>query len=328
VTIEPLCRHLTVVTSEDDALARLAASQHGVFAASHVVAIGYSEKARQVRLNTGRWELLYDGVYRMGGAPTTWQGDLLAACLAAGPDALASHRSAAALWSLPAGRTDLTELTCARWKRARHDRLVVHESLVLDGEDRDQRLAIPCTSAARTLFDLARTSSPVLLDANIDAALRRELVTIAQLRRVSTRLATKGRPGGRKFRAAVLGRTEADSLPESVPERRLAAMLVRHGLPAPEHQFVVRDAAGGFVARVDPAYPQWMVVIEYDSIEHHTGTTAHIRDSTRRDAIGDLDYIVLTATIADLNDRGARLAALIRRRRDQTNARLRHSTSL
>jgi hypothetical protein len=304
-----------VPTAQDDVLSELAAVQHGVFSTAHLIALGFSEKSRQVRLATGRWVLLHDGVYRMGGAPTTWQGDLLAACLAAGPDALASHRSAAALWSLPAGRTDLAELTCARWKRARHDRLVVHESLVIDDDDREERQRIPCTSAARTLFDLARKLSPVMLNSNIDSALRRDLVTIDELRRTSTRLATKGRPGGRRFRAAIAGRTEADSLPESVPERVLADVLVRQGLPAPVHQFVVRDSVGGFVARVDLAYPAWMVVIEYDSIEHHTGTAAHIRDSTRRDAIGDLGYAVLTATVADLHDRGERLAGLIRRRR-------------
>ena len=60
-----------------------------------------------------------------------------------------------------------------------------------------------------------------------------------------------------------------------------------------------------------------MIVIEYDSVEHHTGTAAHIRDSTRRDAIGDLGYTVLTATVADLRDRGERLAGLIRRRRER-----------
>jgi hypothetical protein len=58
-----------------------------------------------------------------------------------------------------------------------------------------------------------------------------------------------------------------------------------------------------------------MIVIEYDSVEHHTGTAAHIRDSTRRDAIGDLGLTVLTATLADLSDRGERLGSLVRRRR-------------
>jgi hypothetical protein len=259
--------------------------------------------------------LLYDGVYRMGGAPRTWRGDLLAACWAAGTTALASYLSAAQLRGLPSGRSDVIEITCPRWHRTRHDKLVVHESLVIDELDRAEIDAIPCTSVARTLFDLARTLSPVMLDANIDNATRRELVTLDELRNISTRLATKGRPGGRRFRQVIEARSVTAALPESVPERLLAEMLVRQGLPAPQHQFVIRDAAGGFVARVDLAYPEWMVVIEYDSVEHHTGTPAHIRDSARRNAIGDLGHAVLTATSADLKDRAARLAGSIRRRR-------------
>jgi hypothetical protein len=259
--------------------------------------------------------LVYDGVYRMGGAPRTWRGDLLAACWAAPTTAAASHRSAAALAGLPSGRTDVVEIICERWRRTRNAGLVVHESLLFDDEDREERDSVPCTSMARTLFDLARTLTPVMLDANIDAALRRDLVSLDELRSASTRLATKGRPGGQKFRAAVSARTGAAGLPESVPERLLAELLVRQGLPAPVHQFVVRDDAGGFVARVDLAYPDWMIVIEYDSIEHHTGTAAHVRDSTRRDAIGDQHYTVLTATVADLRDRGERIAGLVRRRR-------------
>ncbi len=103
------------------------------------------------------------------------------------------------------------------------------------------------------------------------------------------------------------------TLPESVPERLLADMLVRHGLPTPVHQFVVRDQVGGFVARVDLAYPDAMVVIEYDSVEHHTGTAAHYRDAARRNAISDLGYTVLVATGADVKDRANRLATSVRR---------------
>ncbi len=303
-----------MTSRSDDALGCLATRQHGIFALEHVDALDFSDGARKARTSSGRWILVYDGVYRMGGAPKTWRGDLLAACLAAGPDALASHRSAAALWSLPSGRTDLIELMCSRWRRSRHDSLVVHESLRIDDDDdRDERDSIPCTSAARTLFDLARRLSPVMLDANIDAALRHKLVSLDELRRTSTRLATKGRPGGRKFRAAVSGRTGEVALPESVPERRLAELLVRQGLPAPVHQYVIRDETGGFVARVDLAYPDARLVIEYDSVEHHTGTAAHYRDAARRNAISDLDYTVLVATGADLKDRANRLAASVRR---------------
>jgi hypothetical protein len=302
----------------DNALARIAEGHHGLFAAHHLDELKISRGVRAARLATGRWILVYDGVFRMPGSPITWRSQLMAACWAGGSRALASHRSAGALWALPSGREDVTEVICPRWRRARHGSLLVHESLVIDEQDRDEVDGIPCTSVARTLFDLSRRLSPVMLDANIDNALRRKLLTLAELKTVSTRLATKGRPGGRRFRAAVDARSVASTVPESVPERLLADMLVRQGLAAPIHQHVIRADDGAFVARVDLAYPDAMLVIEYDSVEHHTGTRAHIRDSARRDAIGDLGYTVLTATSADLEDRGERLARLIRRRRART----------
>jgi hypothetical protein len=298
-------------STRDDALAELAAKQHGVFASSQLTPFGYSDDARQVRLSTGRWVLLFDNVYRMGGAPSTWKGDVLAACWAAPSTALASHRAAASLWGLPSGRTTVVEIMCKRWRRTRHQGLIVHESLLIDDEDHDEVDGIPCTSVARTLFDLARTLSPVMLDANIDTALRRDLVSLEELRRTTARLATKGRPGGRRFGAAVQSRAVA--VPESVPERLLADMLVRHGLPTPLHQYVIRDDVGGFVARVDLAYPDAMLVIEYDSVEHHTGTAVHYRDAARRNAITDLKFTMLVATAADLKNGATLLAASVRR---------------
>jgi hypothetical protein len=124
--------------SRDAALAQVAAKQHAIFASWQLAPFGYSVAARQVRLSTGRWVLLFDNVYRMGGAPPTWRSDVLAACWAAGPTALASHRAAASLWGLPSGRTTVVEITCKRWRRTRHSGLVVHESLVIDDEDCDQ----------------------------------------------------------------------------------------------------------------------------------------------------------------------------------------------
>jgi very-short-patch-repair endonuclease len=90
-------------------------------------------------------------------------------------------------------------------------------------------------------------------------------------------------------------------------------MLVGQGVPAPRPHFVIRDETGLFVARVDLAYPEAMLVIEYDSVEHHTGTLAHHRDGARRDAITDLGYALLVATAADLQDRAVRLTASVRR---------------
>jgi very-short-patch-repair endonuclease len=260
---------------------------------------------------------VHEGVYRIAGAPVTWHARLLAACWAGGTRAVASHTSAAALWDLPGGQTEIVEITCPRWRRSRHDGVVVHETTLIDDRDRACVDQIPCTTAERTLFDLARRVRPVMLDANIDTALRRGLVTRDGLVATVGRLATQGRPGGRRFRAVVEARLDGGRPAESVAERRLADLLIRHGLPEPVLQYEVRDGYGNLAARVDLAYPDQKLAIEYDSVEHHTGKLALVRDSARRNALTGLGYTVLTATVADLQDHGARLAASIRRVRDR-----------
>jgi hypothetical protein len=169
----------------------------------------------------------------------------------------------------------IVELTCPRWRRARHNEVIVHETTILAADDQTVVDRIPCTSAARTRFDLASTTRPVMLDANIDAALRRGHVTLADLLATVERLATKGRPGGPRTRAVIAERRVASPAPaESVPERLLADALLRRGLAAPTLHYAVRTPSGEFVARVDLAYPDSRILIEYDSFEHHVDSPA------------------------------------------------------
>jgi hypothetical protein len=282
----------------DTLVALVAAEHHGVFALHHLNELDVTPKARLHRLLQGRWTSPYDGVFRIAGAPETWQGALVAATWAGGDRATASHRSAAALWGVPGGRTDVLELTCPRWRRARHDGLVVHESTRLEAVDTTIVDGIRCTTIERTIFDLCACVGPVTVDLAIDAALRRDLTTIGALLGVHDRLATKGRRGGRRFRDALASRTLGPGH-DSAPERLVAQSLVKAGLPEPVAQHVIR-ADGQFVARVDLAYPDARIAIEYDSFEHHTGKVALVRDSARRNALAAAGWTVLSATAADV----------------------------
>jgi hypothetical protein len=301
-------RHLGMDESRIDVLvATVAERHHGVFALHHLEALGISQKARHLRVAQGRWISPYEGVFRVAGAPLSWKGDLVAASWAGGDRAVASHRSAAALWGLPGGRTDILELICPRWRRARHDGLVVHESTRLDVVDETIVDGIRCTTVERTVFDLCSCVGPVTVDLAIDAALRRDLTSIGALLAAHDRLATKGRRGGRRFRDALAART-LGPLHESAPERLVARALVAAGLAEPVAQHVVNDLAGQFVARVDLAYPEQRIAIEYDSFEHHTGKVALVRDSSRRNALAASGWTVVSATAADLQ-RGCRQLA-------------------
>jgi len=305
----------------DRRLAAAGAASHGIVTARHVSQLGGDKNDRQRRLDAGRWVELYAGVYRIGGAPETWRSNLLAACWAGGPRAVASHRAAASLWGLPGGR-EAVEITCPRWRRTQKDGdLVVHESRLLTAVDVTVRDAIPCTTIERTIFDLAGVAGSGTVDLAIDSALRRELTTVADLVAIGDRVAQRGRTGSARYRNAVAQRDPSQALPESEPERRLAEALVRQGLPRPTHQHVVRNALGGFIARVDLAYPDDGIVIEYESAVHHTGKVALERDSARRNAIVGCGLVALTATAEDLQDDAVRLAGVIRQTMNATNRR-------
>src|SRR5258708_5677602 len=99
-------------------VAAVAAERHGVFSRAQARACGMSLATIDRRLTSGVWERLYPGVYRLAGAPATWQQALLAACLALGADAVVSHRAAAALWLFPGFAQRGIELSVprGRWR--------------------------------------------------------------------------------------------------------------------------------------------------------------------------------------------------------------------
>jgi hypothetical protein len=296
----------------DSLVAAIARRHHGTFALHHLDELGVTPQVRRHRMAQGRWDSPYEGVFRIAGAPLSWKGDLVAASWAGGDRAVASHRSAAALWGLPGGRTDVLELTCPRWRRARHDGLVVHESTRFDVVDETIVDGIRCTTVERTVFDLCSCVGPVTVDLAIEAALRRDLTSIGALLAAHDRLATKGRRGGRRFRDALAVRT-LGPLHESAPERLVARALVAAGLTEPVAQHVVNDVAGQFVARVDLAYPEQRIAIEYDSFEHHTGKVALVRDSARRNALTAAGWTVMSATATDVRGGCRQLARDVRR---------------
>ena len=101
-------------------LARMAAEHHGTFTIVHARACGFSDATIERRLAAGDWLSCHVGVFHHPAVPRSWRGDLLAACWAGGFRAVASHRSAAALWGLKGGWRHVPEITCPRWRRARH----------------------------------------------------------------------------------------------------------------------------------------------------------------------------------------------------------------
>ncbi|MFD6156147.1 endonuclease domain-containing protein [Nocardia sp. NPDC060256] len=77
----------------------------------------------------------------------------------------------------------------------------------------------------------------------------------------------------------------------------------RTGSPRPTTQLVVRDRAGGFVARVDMGWETWRVAVEYDGAHHWTDPTQRTKDIDRIATLESLGWRVIRVNATLLHHR-------------------------
>jgi very-short-patch-repair endonuclease len=262
-------------------------------------------------VRTGRLERQYRSGYRIAGAPHSWRGDLIAACLAGGDRAVASHRSAAALWNLAGGRTDMIEITCPRWRRTKNDGLVVHESSAPMTGDTMAIDGIPVTSPAMTLLMLGAVCTPLVVEQALDKVIRLELATYESVAALVRRVGRQGRDGAGVLRAMLRARDPNRAPCDSEKETQLFALLRTHGLPLPTPQYEIFHC-GRFIARPDFVYVDARLVIEYDSYQEHEGKVALDHDAARRNDLMSAGWPVLSVTQAAIRAGGHQLCRQIR----------------
>jgi hypothetical protein len=286
-----------------NAVIELAERQHGVFALRQLLDAGFTYEQARRSVVQDRWRRRYEGVFMLAGVPTSWKAEVLAACFAGGRHTYASHRSAAALFEFPGGATELVEITCPRWRRAKEEGFVVHESKALDCDDCTVVDNIPLTSPELTLLMLGAVCSPLTVEMALDVALRRELVAYESTRALLERLGRRGRNGTGVLRTILDERVPERAIPESPMETRLLRLLRDLGFPRPVPQYEVWHGKT-LVGRVDAAYPNAKVALEYQSIEHHTGAIALLRDNDRWKRFHRIGWDIIGVTIEDLRNRG------------------------
>ncbi|MDL9980827.1 hypothetical protein [Microbacterium candidum] len=115
-----------------------------------------------------------------------------------------------------------------------------------------------------------------------------------------------GRRGIRNLRRAI---ELVDPNAESPKESELRVLLIEAGLPHPVPQHVVHDRDGRLVARVDLAYPDRLIAIEYEG-DHHREREQWRADLARRRRLESLGWRYIPVTQADLDDPHALLADL------------------
>jgi very-short-patch-repair endonuclease len=194
--------------------------------------------------------------------------------------------AAAALYDLPGGRTDLIELTCKRWLRARRPGVVVHESSRIESADITEVDGIPVMRPERVVLELAGLRpSPRFVEMVIQSARRKRLITYESAHAFVNQHARRGVPGVKALRSALEVWDPTQRATDSEMETRLLQLLRRSGLTTAVPQFEICDATGQLVARVDVALPDQRIAIEYDSKQEHSDEFQLAHDARRRNKI-------------------------------------------
>jgi hypothetical protein len=234
------------------------------FAGSDAVAAGLLTRRQ---LAGGSWRRLLPGIYAWAGLRLDHGARCLAAGLFLRGRGAVSGRDAAALWGADAlVRGAPIEVTVPEPARIRApDGLVVVRS-PLPAVDVGRWAGTPVTTPGRTAFDAARRLPIIEAVVTVDAMLAAGLVTPADLDAVAAD--RPGWPGVVQLRRVL---ELCDARSESPQETRLRMVLIAGGLPRPVCQHEVFDGNGWFVARLDLAYPDRKLAIEYEG-DHHRGS--------------------------------------------------------
>lgn len=271
----------------------IATSQHGLVTREHLLASLTTDQI-EARLSQRRLFPEFPGVYRLEGAPRSWEQRLLAACLSSG--AVASHRSAARLWGLAGVPALRLEVTVPLGRRVRLQGVRAHRSTLLLPEFLSIHRGIPVTTVARTLIDLSAVAADLSVANAIDAALRDDLVTLPELIRCFDAMAGRGRRRVAHFRPLLASRQEGDEPGDSDLEARVARWLVAAGLPQPVCQHPV--LTNGHRYRVDLAYPDLGIAIELDGWGAHGSRGAFDHDRARGNDLELAGWTLLRFTSA------------------------------
>ena len=194
-----------------------------------------------------------------------------------GPDALASHRTAASLWGFgPIG--DIIDVLVPRRRRPRpRIGVQIHSSLHFDPAETSIRDGIRCTNPLRTLLDLGAIA-PERVSAALAATAVSRLVIPSSARAALDRASVRGRPGLGALRAALDDWPLGDDAPDSELEVVVARLLRDRRL----RRFEFHPRIAGF--EVDFAHRGKRVVVETDGWEFHSSRLAFEEDR-RRDAV-------------------------------------------
>jgi hypothetical protein len=289
--------------------------QHGVISRADAVAAGLSNRQIQCRTAAGLWIAVHPGVYRHASHPISPEQQILAAVLAAGPGAVASHQAAAYLWGLLSWREagSRPAVTVRRPASPRARGFDVHRALELDWARVRHCKGIPCTDPLSTLASIGAINDGALVDCAIDRALAKRLVTMAAIQHELARRSRQGRRGVGVLRQRLATRGYIGVPHPSVLESRALAFLARHRIPVQRSEVVV-GPDGEYRVDFSLVPP---VMLEVDGYVWHFSPEHQDRDHARRNHLKLCGIDLYVTNWRQLFRREADLAKLLRQATDR-----------
>ncbi len=267
-------------------------SQQGLATSGQILSI-ISRRSFDAELRSGSLERIWQGIYCRGEPDDLMR--LQGLDLSCGTRVATCLGTAAAMHGFDTEEPpDLHVLSPPGCRLRSADGLVVHRRdgaplVMVDGRR--------ATSPAWTAVEVARSLRRPRALATLDAALRSGTCSRADLWRSAIEQA------GRRGIVAVRNMIAlADPRSESAMESEARLAMIDGGLPIPELQYEVVDG-NGELRRLDFAWPDCRVAVEYDGMDWHSGPEAMIRDRRRQAALADINWVVIAIVFEDVRYR-------------------------
>jgi very-short-patch-repair endonuclease len=291
----------------------IASRQYGVVTRGQLRGAGLTDDAITRWIRAGRLRRISRGVYFVGSGPLPERGRILAAVLASGRGAVASHRSAAFLLGIGERSPRVIDVISQRQGGRQIDGIRVH-SVAYPGRHELVRVhGIVCTNVARTVVDLAGVYGDDGLRGTFERA---KANGVLDLGAIEAALASAGkRRGAPALRRVIeewrpVAETAEHATVRSLFEAKLLPLIAAARLPMPRANASVRTATR--TLEVDLLWPTERFVVEADSRPHHATEVAFERDRQRDLDLKAVGYDVLRITWRQVEREPHKVFAVVR----------------
>lgn len=257
----------------DVRIERICGRQEQLIRLEQLVAAGLGPRAVSHRVEAHRLFRIHRGVFACHPPPYGRHQLYLAAVYACGPGSALSDLPAGGVLALTETLPPLPHVTNAGGAGKATTGIRVHRRAI-DPQDIVIRHGIPCTSAARTVFDCASSLQLQPLEDLLMAADAARILDRCRLQELIG--ASRGQPGTRKL----LYLTGADPVEtRSINERRMLTICRRFGVAEPLVNHRIEVGTRTFYA--DFCWPELRLIVEADSWRWHGGRQASEDESDR-----------------------------------------------